>query len=138
MKNLKQVRLSYKTRAIMSAFGCALMIADDFIPDNTVLTSFLAMLVAFVAMFIILVATLYKPEATDELFEHNYAKASSITLMVIYAVLLIIGIGADTIGHPRIELDHRIFTIAYGGLYSFQCILLAFFEGKGVSGDTEE
>lgn len=138
MKKFKKIRLSYKNRAIIAAASAVLSIISQFLPDDTSLTLFICFIISFLAMVLFFIAFFYKPETPDELLEGNYAKSSTITLSIVFLILIVGGIAFDCIGHPMIELGSRSLSVIASCILFLNCTLLAIFEGKGAADTAEE
>ena len=138
MKKLRKIQISMKARAIMSVVADGLIILCQFIPDDPTPLSYIGLSLSIVALGLIVFPMLCKPEIRDELFYNNFAKAAEKTMIIIYCLLLIVGVGIKLIGQSTITLDYHMFIIAFCTIYCIQNTILAIYESLGSSNHGED
>lgn len=130
MKTKKKEKvLSIKAGALISALGMALMILGQFIVHHP-----LCPIVLIAALVLTILPLVKKRPIHDELARENDAKATKVTLLAAYCVLLVLSI-MNTNG---VELQRPVFLIALDSLLCLQSLSLAFFESRGSASDEEE
>lgn len=128
MKTKEKV-LSIKAGALISALGMALLVLGQFISHHP-----LCPVVLITALILTAAPMTMKRAVRDELARENEAKATKVTLLAAYCVLLVLSL----ISVNGVELQRSVFLIALGSLLCLQSLSLAFFESRGSASDEED
>ena len=143
---LAKLHLSAQKRALLSAIGSALLIVCQFIPDDKESYAkgwgLLGLLLSLAAVFLFLIpitVMFARPADQDELYQRNFAAASSWTVNVILIGLIATEMFLDFRSIKTLTFNTDLLTVLFGLVICLQNILLAVFESRGaVKGDDEE